>query len=56
MFLAGLAALGFLVVVFRRKQMPVLLRGVLVIAAVAIVVYVGWSLVSILSASPGTGR
>jgi len=53
---AGLAALGFLIVVFRRKQMPAPLRAILIIAAVAIVVYVGWILVSLLNASPGAGR
>jgi heme/copper-type cytochrome/quinol oxidase subunit 4 len=42
--LAGLTALAFLVVVWRRRQMPVLLRAILIIAAVAIVGYVFWSL------------
>ncbi len=44
LFLAGLTAFGFLTVVWRRRQMPPLLRGILIIVAVAIVVFVGWTL------------
>jgi hypothetical protein len=44
LFLAGLTAFGFLTVVWRRRQMPPLLRGVLVIAAVAVVVFTVWTL------------
>ena len=48
LFLAGLTALGFLSVVWRRRQMPPLLRGLLIIVATAIVVFVVWSLVGTL--------
>jgi hypothetical protein len=47
LILAGLAALAFLVVVFRRKQMPAPLRGILIIAAIAIVFYVVWILTTL---------
>jgi len=53
--LAGLVALGFLVVVYRRKQMPMPLRAILMIGAVATVVYVGWILLALLN-GPGAGR
>ncbi len=46
-FLAGLTALAFLVVVRRRKQMPVFLRLVLTVVAAAIVLYVGWTMVAL---------
>ena len=48
LFLAGLSALGFLEVVRRRREMPPLLRAVLIIAAVAILVFVVWTLAAIL--------
>ncbi len=44
LFLAGLTAFGFLTVVWRRRQMPPLLRAILIIVAMAIVVFVGWTL------------
>jgi len=47
---AGLVALGFLVLVVRRRKMPALLRGVLIIGATAIVVYVAWTFVVVLQA------
>jgi len=43
LFLAGLTALGFLAVVWRRRQMPALLRAVLVIVAASVVVVVAWA-------------
>ena len=39
--LAGLVALGFLIVVWRNKKMPAILRVILVLAALGIVAYVG---------------
>jgi hypothetical protein len=42
LFLAGLAALGFLFVVGRNRTMPPVLRIVLIIAAIAIFAYVAW--------------
>jgi hypothetical protein len=44
LFLAGLTAIGFLEVVRRRREMPALLRGLLTIGAIAILVYVAWTL------------
>jgi hypothetical protein len=44
LFLAGLTAIGFLEVVRRRREMPALLRGLLTIGAVAILVFVAWTL------------
>lgn len=55
-FFAGLVALGFLVIVVRRRKMPKLLRGILIIGATAIVVYVAWTFVVVLGASPATPR
>ena len=46
LFLAGLTAFGFLTVVWRRRQMPALLRGLLIIVAMAVVVFVGYTLVA----------
>ena len=46
LLLAGLTALGFLFVVARRRQMPAMLRAILILGAVAIVVYVAWIIVS----------
>jgi hypothetical protein len=48
--LGGLVALGFLIVVWRRRQMPALLRAILIIGAAAIVLFVGWTIVMALSA------
>jgi hypothetical protein len=48
--LAGLVAFGFLTVVWRRRQMPALLRALLIIVAVAIVIYVGWILLTLFTA------
>ena len=44
LFLAGLTALGFLTVVWRRRQMPALLRAILIVVAAAVVLVVGWTL------------
>ncbi|MDP9254276.1 MAG: hypothetical protein M3O66_04990 [Verrucomicrobiota bacterium] len=46
--LGGLSAFGFLVLVWRRRQMPVLLRAILIIAAAAIVIYVAWTMAMVL--------
>lgn len=51
--LAGLAALGFLLVVGRRRQMPAPLKIVLIIVALAIVVFVAWTLLALLGLVPG---
>ena len=40
-FLAGFAALGFLIVVWRHKKMPLVLKAILILAALGIVAYVG---------------
>ncbi|GEM_PF-4496020 len=40
--LGGLVAFGFLIVVWRRREMPALLRAILIIGAAAIVIYVAW--------------
>jgi hypothetical protein len=50
LLLGGLVALGFLIVVWRRRQMPVPLRAILVIAAAAMVVYVAWAVILALNA------
>jgi hypothetical protein len=39
--LAGLTAFAFLLLVWRRRQMPVILRAILIIGATAIVIYIG---------------
>lgn len=52
LLLGGLVAFGFLIVVWQRRQMPVQLRAILIIAATAIVIYVAWTLVMILNAAP----
>lgn len=44
LFLAGLTAFGFLFVVWQQRKMPAILRAILIIAALAIVAYVGWIL------------
>jgi hypothetical protein len=41
--LTGLTALGFLTVVWRRRQMPALLRAILIVMATAVVVVVAWT-------------
>lgn len=40
LFLGGLAAFGFLVVIWRHKKMPLVLKAILILAALAIVAYV----------------
>ena len=55
-FFAGLVALGFLVLVVRRRKMPALLRGILIMGATAIVVYVAWTFVVVLNANPAPLR
>ena len=47
-FLAGLTALAFIVVALRRTQTSKGLRGIALLVAAAIVVYVGWLFVSAL--------
>jgi hypothetical protein len=42
LFLAGLTALAFVVVAVRRGQPAGPLRGILLLVAAAMVVYVGW--------------
>ena len=39
-FLGGLLALGFLAVVWKKRQWPVLLRAILTVVALFIVIYV----------------
>ena len=56
LLLGGIAAFGFLIVVWRRRQMPAILRAILIIAAVAIVVYVGWTVWTVFMAAPAAGR
>lgn len=41
--LAGLTALGFLTVVWRSRQMPALLRAILIMVATAVVAVVAWT-------------
>ncbi len=48
LFLGGLSAVGFLEVARRQREMPALLRTVLVIAAVVILIFVVWTLAAIL--------
>ena len=48
LFLAGLTAFGFLIVVWRRRQMPVLLRAILIIGATAIVAYISSIILSVI--------
>lgn len=50
--LAGLVAFGFLILVWRRRQMPALLRAILIVAAAAIVVYVACVLGLMLKSGP----
>lgn len=54
--LGGLAALGFLILVWQRRQMPILLRAILIIGAAAIVIYVAWTMVMVLNAGPGVPK
>jgi hypothetical protein len=56
LILGGLVALGFLLLVWRRRQMPVLLRAILILAAAAIVIYVAWTLLMILGVGPATPK
>jgi hypothetical protein len=46
LFLAGLTALAFIVVVLRRGQMARPLRGILLAIAAAIVSYIAWIFMS----------
>jgi hypothetical protein len=48
LFLAGLTAVGFLEVVRRRREMPPLLRTLLIVAAVGILLFVVWAFAAIL--------
>ena len=52
LFLGGLAALAFLVLVWRRRKMPILLRAILIIAAAAVVIFVGWTLFAVATSGP----
>ena len=54
--LGGLLALGFLILAWQRRQMPVLLRAILIIGAAAIVIYVAWTLVLVLNAGPAVPK
>lgn len=56
LFLGGLVAFGFLTLVWQRRQMPVLLRTILIIAAVAIVIHVAWTLIMVLNAGPAVPK
>jgi hypothetical protein len=56
LILGGIAAAGFLIVVWRRRQMPAILRVMLVIAAGAIVLFVGWTLAVMFTAAPAPVR
>ncbi|HXY60924.1 MAG TPA: hypothetical protein VEH26_04900 [Chthoniobacterales bacterium] len=47
--LGGLLALGFLIVVWRKRQWPIFLRAILTLAAAAIVIYVAWVFVAALT-------
>ena len=49
LFLAGLTALAFIVVVLRRNRTSGALRGIALIIAAAVVVYVGWLFFSALT-------
>lgn len=44
LLLAGLTALGFLTVVWQQTKMPAPLRAILIIVAVAVVVFVAWTI------------
>lgn len=44
LFLGGLAAFGFLILLWQHKKMPALLRAILMIGAILIVAYVAWIL------------
>jgi hypothetical protein len=46
LFLAGLTALAFIVVVLRRGQTSRPLRSILLLVAAAIVAYIGWIFLS----------
>jgi hypothetical protein len=46
LFLAGLTALAFVVVALRRNQTAGVLRAIALLVAGAIVVYIGWILLS----------
>lgn len=56
LFLGGLVAFGFLTLVWQRRQMPVLLRAILIIAAAAIVIFVAWTLIMVLNAGPAVPK
>ena len=46
--LAGLTAVGFLIAVWQgREKVPAPLRFILIVAAVAVVAYVGWTLLNL---------
>jgi hypothetical protein len=46
LFMAGLTAFAFIVVVLRRRQTSRPLRGMLLLVATAIVAYIGWIFVT----------
>ena len=46
LFLGGLAAFGFLILLWQHRKMPILLRAILMIGAIAIVAYVAWILIA----------
>lgn len=46
LFLAGLTALAFVVVTMRQRKITRPLRGLLLLVAAAIAVYVGWLFLS----------
>ena len=48
-FLGGVLALGFLIVVWRKRHWPIFLRAILTLAAAAIVIYVAWVFVAALT-------
>jgi hypothetical protein len=48
-FLGGLLALGFLIVVWRKRHWPIFLRAILTLAPAAIVIYVAWVFVAALT-------
>jgi hypothetical protein len=50
--LGGIAAFGFLIVVWRRREMPAILRTILIVAALAIVLYVGWTIAMVFHPPP----
>jgi DMSO reductase anchor subunit len=52
LILGGLAALGFLVLLWQHRKMPLILRAILSIAAAVIVIYVVWTMVTLYTTGP----